>query len=118
MCHGKFNFQPMGLPGPWEEYRDVFKTCLTCHTAIRTVRHQVNFLKPEAIEAAGKESGDYCYGCHGGRHWYRISFPYPRHPWPGSADVVPDWAKDRPKESNPRFTSAAPKAEGSAAKSN
>ena len=33
--------------------REMFQNdCLTCHAAIRTTRHQVNYLKAEAIEAA------------------------------------------------------------------
>lgn len=104
MCHGKFNHEVMALPGPWHEVRQDFgDNCLTCHVAFRTERHKVNFLKPEAIEQAGQESADACYGCHGGRSWYRISYPYPRHPWPGMAEDTPDWAKDRPTKSQARF---------------
>jgi hypothetical protein len=44
-----------------------------------------------------------CYGCHGGRQWYRISFPYPRHSWAGMPEETPDWAKNRPTESEARF---------------
>ena len=32
-----------------------------------------------------------------------ISYPYPRHAWPGMPPEVPDWAKDRPTESEARF---------------
>lgn len=104
MCHGVFNYQVMGVPGSWIEHGKLFgDNCLTCHAAIRTVRHQVNYLKPDAIEEAAKASNDVCFGCHGGRSWYRIHYPYPRHTWPGAGDVVPDWAKDRPTESEPRF---------------
>lgn len=105
MCHGKFDYKVMaGLPGPWTESRDLFQNnCLACHAAFRTKRHEVNFLNAEAIEEAGKESGDACFGCHGGRSWYRISYPYPRHEWAGMAPTVPDWAKDRPTESQARF---------------
>ncbi len=108
MCHGQFPYQNMGMPGPWSEVgATAFQNnCLMCHAAIRTNRHQVNFLKPEAIEAAGKADSDACYGCHGGRSWYRISFPYPRHAWPGAAPTVPEWAKNRPTESEPRFRNA------------
>lgn len=77
--------------------------CMTCHVAIRTARHEVNFLKPKAIEAAGQADPDVCFGCHGGRAWYRIPYPYARHVWPGSGDVVPEWAKERPTKSDPRF---------------
>jgi hypothetical protein len=104
MCHGQFNYEVMGLPGPWAEHGETFgNNCLMCHEGIRTSRHNVNFLKPKAIEAAGRESADHCYGCHGGRAWYRIPFPYPRHAWDGMDKDVPDWAKNRPSSSEPRF---------------
>ena len=103
-CHGQMNTAVMGLPGPWRETREMFQNdCLTCHAAIRTTRHQVSYLKPDAIEAAGKGNGDVCYGCHGGRAWYRITYPYPRHAWPGMAEETPDWAKGRPTQSEARF---------------
>ena len=103
-CHGQMNIQVMGLPSPWHESKDMFgNSCLTCHAAIRTTRHQVNYLKAAAIEAAGAKNADTCYGCHGGRSWYRIAYPYPRHAWDGMAPEVPDWAKDRPTESEARF---------------
>ena len=103
MCHGQFPYQVMGLPGPWHESGAMFQNnCLLCHATIRTKRHNVNFLNAEAIETAGKTNSDTCYGCHGGRAWYRTNFPYPRHAW--NADkTVPDWAKDRPTESDLRF---------------
>jgi hypothetical protein len=108
MCHGKFNYQVMGVPGSWIEHGQLFgDNCLTCHAAIRTNRHQVNFLKPEAIEEAATQAKDVCYGCHGGRSWYRISYPYPRNTWPGDSGTIPDWAKDRPTSSNPRYTVTA-----------
>jgi len=108
-CHGQMPIQNMGLPGPWPEVKAAFGgTCLTCHAAIRTNRHQVSYLKPAAIEAAGKKNPDICYGCHGGRPWYRISYPYPRHPWPGMPAAVPAWAKDRPTTSEARFLVASP----------
>jgi nitrate/TMAO reductase-like tetraheme cytochrome c subunit len=104
MCHGQFNHEVMGLPGPWAEHGETFgNNCMMCHDGIRTTRHNVNFLKPKAIEAAGRESSDNCYGCHGGRAWYRIPFPYPRHAWDGMDTDVPDWAKNRPTRSEPRF---------------
>jgi nitrate/TMAO reductase-like tetraheme cytochrome c subunit len=104
MCHGQFNFPVMGLPGPWSEHGETFgNNCLTCHEGIRTTRHNVNFLKPRAIEEAGRESAEHCYGCHGGRAWYRIHFPYPRHAWEGMDKEVPDWARYRPTQSEPRF---------------
>ena len=104
MCHGAYPYQVMGLPGPWDENREAFQNnCLLCHATIRTNRHKVNFLKADAIEEAGKKDSDVCYGCHGGRQWYRIAYPYPRHPWPGMPEEVPDWAKNRPTESPARF---------------
>ena len=108
MCHGQFPAQLMGVPGPWPDNAKIFgDSCLTCHVAIRTNRHQVNFLNAEIIEEAAKQNSDVCYGCHGGRAWYRISYPYPRHTWPGAAEQVPDWAKERPTTSNPRFRTSA-----------
>ena len=104
MCHGRFPHEVMGLPDSWAKVGELFgNNCMTCHVAIRTSRHNVNFLKPKAIEEAGKQSADSCYGCHGGRQWYRISFPYPRHPWPGMASEKPAWAKNRLTESEARF---------------
>lgn len=105
MCHGQFPWKIMaGLPGPWEKSRNIFNNnCMACHMAIRTKRHHVNFLKSDAIEKAGLEDGDVCFGCHGGRAWYRTSYPYPRHSWPGMATEIPDWAKNRPTESQLRY---------------
>lgn len=112
MCHGRYTYENMGVPGPWPEFGAAFQNnCLLCHAVFRTNRHQVNYLKPDAIEALAKEDSDVCYGCHGGRAWYRIGFPYPRHPWPGMAEAVPDWAKDRPAESESRFLVGASKPE-------
>lgn len=106
MCHGQFNHEVMNLPAPWHEIRDGFgNNCLLCHDNIRTHRHRVNFLKADAIEKAGMDSGDSCYGCHGGRSWYRTTYPYPRHAWPGMDKDLPDWARDRPSESESRFLS-------------
>ncbi|MDR2128692.1 MAG: hypothetical protein LBP52_06465 [Burkholderiaceae bacterium] len=106
-CHGTMNWPVMTLPEPWPKIKDSFQNnCLMCHTVFRTNRHQVNYLNAEAIEeaAAKPNGGDVCYGCHGGRAWYRINFPYPRHPWPGmDTSTTPDWAKDRPTESEIRF---------------
>jgi len=104
LCHGAFNHEVMAIPGPWHEHAETFgNSCVACHAAFRTHRHQVNYLRPEAIELAGVQSSDSCYGCHGGRSWYRIAYPYPRHAWPGMAATIPDWAVDRPTESQPRF---------------
>jgi hypothetical protein len=77
--------------------------CLLCHAGIRTNRHQVNYLNAAEIEKLGAQSGDTCFGCHGGRSWYRISYPYPRHKWEGMPADTPDWAKNRPTESDVRF---------------
>lgn len=104
MCHGQFPYQTMGVPGPWREFGVAFQNnCLLCHAAFRINRHNVNYLKPQGIEDLAKEKEDVCFGCHGGRSWYRISFPYPRNPWPGMAEPAPEWAKDRPVQSEPRF---------------
>jgi hypothetical protein len=112
LCHGQFNNQVMGLPESWPQSREAFSNnCLLCHDGIRTQRHQVNYLKADAIETAGRQSSDVCYGCHGGRSWYRSSYPYPRHDWPGMDKEVPDWARDRPTSSEPRFLLGIPVAE-------
>lgn len=112
-CHGRHNYEIMGLPGSWEESSEMMGgSCITaCHVAIRTERHKVDYLKAEEIEKAGQENSDTCYGCHGGRQWYRITYPYPRHPWPGMDKKVPDWAKDRPTASDPRYSLNSPVAE-------
>jgi hypothetical protein len=107
-CHGQMPWQNMGLPGHWSTTKTIFQdNCLICHATIRTVRHQVNYLKPKEIEAAGWSliayKSDLCFGCHGGRPWYRISYPYPRHPWPGMTGDTPAWAKGRPTVSESRF---------------
>lgn len=111
-CHGQFSFQNMGLPGPWHEIREQMgNNCLLCHSNIRTSRHQVTYLHPEVIEAEAKTNGgETCYGCHGGRSWYRISYPYPRHPWPDMPTETPEWAKGRSAESEARFVKPAPAA--------
>lgn len=104
MCHGEFNTAVMGLPSHWRESGEMFgNNCLICHASTRTQRHNVNFLKPKEIEAAGQANGDACYGCHGGRSWYRISYPYPRHDWEGMDKEIPDWAQGRPRQSESRF---------------
>jgi len=77
MCHGQFATEAMSLPDNWPTVRDGFNNdCLICHVGILTERHKSSFLNADAIEAAGKRSGDACYGCHGGRAWYRIVYPY------------------------------------------
>ena len=113
LCHGQFNWQVMGLPSHWRESSETFgNNCMACHAGIRTTRHNVNFLKPAAIEAAGAENGDVCYGCHGGRAWYRINYPYPRHAWDGMDKEIPDWAKGRPDRSDPRFLTDPKRGQG------
>ncbi|MCP8939576.1 hypothetical protein NK718_13700 [Alsobacter sp. SYSU M60028] len=109
-CHGSYPAENMGLAGSWAELREGLETpetpngCLTCHAdQFRTVRHQVTYLKAAEIEKAAKTSSDVCYGCHGGRQWYRISYPYPRHPWPGMPADAPEWAAGRPVTSDARF---------------
>lgn len=103
-CHGQLPWQLMGLPGPWEEHKAAFgNNCLTCHAAIRTKRHEVTYLNAAAIEQAGKDGADACHGCHGGRAWYGIGYPYARTPWPEMPAEVPEWAKHRPKQSEARF---------------
>lgn len=103
-CHGKFPHQVMGLPADWPQIREAMgNNCMTCHQAIRTNRHQVNYLKAADIEKLGAATSDVCYGCHGGRSWFRIAYPYARHPWEGMPSEIPDWAKGRPTSSEPRF---------------
>lgn len=110
-CHGAFPYENMGLPGPWHESRESFETdgvkngCLgACHgETFRTNRHQVTYLDGKRIEELAQESSDVCFGCHGGRTWYRNSYPYPRNAWPGMDKEIPDWAKDRPTQSDPRY---------------
>ncbi len=110
-CHGQMPAREiMGLPGPWAQVKDQFQNdCLTCHAAFRTNRHNVSYLKAEAIEEAAKAAaatrtgGDVCYGCHGGRPWYRIAYPYARNPWPGMPEATPEWARLRPRHSELRF---------------
>lgn len=106
-CHGQMPWQNMGLPGSWADptVSAAFTNSCTsaCHSTIRTNRHNVTYLNHDAIEADGAKNADVCFGCHGGRPWYRISYPYPRHPWPGMPEVTPDWAKNRPTESEARF---------------
>lgn len=104
MCHGPFPYTSMGLPSDWlTSGPAVGNNCLACHAAIRTVRHRVNFLKADAIEKAAAQNSEVCYGCHGGRAWYRVAFPYARNPWPDMPADTPDWAKGRPTRSEARF---------------
>ena len=106
-CHGQMDWQVMGLPGPWAEVKEQMgNNCLACHESIRTNRHEVSYLDARAIETAGQNNNDVCYGCHGGRSWYRIAYPYARHPWP-DMPPAPEALKDRPPHSEPRFDKAA-----------
>ena len=113
-CHGAMPDPEniMGLAGSWPEARVDLESpeapngCLSCHAELfRTERHNVSYLKAANIEELARAgSSDSCYGCHGGRQWYRISYPYPRHAWPGMDDsTVPDWAVNRPTESDPEY---------------
>jgi len=110
-CHGSFPdpVRIMALPGAWPEARKLMESpeqpngCLLCHAAFRTIRHRVSYLDAAAIEDLAKESSDVCYGCHGGREWYRNSYPFPRHAWPGMSPDVPEWARGRPSRSDPRY---------------
>ena len=103
-CHGKHNWQVMGLPAAWDQSKTMCQdNCLLCHVAVRTTRHQVNYLNAQAIEQAGAKSSESCFGCHGGRSWYRLNYPYPRNPWSGMPPEIPDWAKNRATESEARF---------------
>lgn len=109
-CHGQMNWPVMGLPEPWPKAKTLFQNnCLMCHSAIRTTRHQVTYLNAKAIEeqAAKPNGGDVCFGCHGGRAWYRAIYPFPRHAWPEMSPEVPAWAKNRPTQSEARFIIAA-----------
>lgn len=106
-CHGRMDWQLMGLKGPWPAVNGMHEAgCLECHDKTRTIRHQVSYLNAVAIEAAAEKDADVCHTCHGGLAWYRIAYPYPRHPWPGMPAVTPAWAKDRPGASEPRFALA------------
>lgn len=119
LCHGQFPYPVMaGLSGPWADERPNYETedgtngCLACHAkdgGFRSTRHQVSYLKADAIEEAAQKNADVCYGCHGGRSWYRISYPYPRHAWDGMPDELPEWAQGRPTQSDPRWALPAAK---------
>ena len=110
-CHGAFPFKFMeGVESNWPEARKDIEDeetpngCLTCHEeTFRTNRHNVTYLNAANIEKLAKKSSDVCYGCHGGRQWYRTSYPYPRHPWPDMDEETPDWAKNRPTQSDPEY---------------
>ncbi len=112
-CHGKFPYENMdGVEDNWNiarkdiEDEDVKNGCLTCHGegGFRPDRHNVTYLNAANIEELAKESSDVCFGCHGGRQWYRVSYPYPRHPWPDmDTEETPDWAKGRSTSSEPQY---------------
>jgi hypothetical protein len=106
-CHSQMNWPVMGLPGPWPQFREAFNNnrVVAGHGVQRTVRHQVNYLNPKATEelAVKPNGGDVCYGCHGGRAWYRVAYPFPRHLWPNMPPDTPSWAKNRPTQSEARF---------------
>ncbi len=116
-CHGAMPApeEIMGLGGPWHEVREDMEWpeapngCMSCHAeTFRTVRHNVDYLNALNIEEYARVgSSDVCYGCHGGRAWYRIAYPYPRHSWPLMEDMVgtdvPEWAIGRPTESDPQY---------------
>jgi len=110
-CHGKFPVEVMeGVEGTWPKARvdledeETPNGCLTCHEeSFRPNRHHVSYLKAASIEKLAKKSSDVCYGCHGGRQWYRTSYPYPRHPWPDMDEETPEWAKNRPTKSEPHY---------------
>lgn len=113
LCHGAMPdpVEIMGLEGPWHEIRADFEDeetlngCLTCHGeyGFRTNRHNVSYLNAANIEDLATASSDTCYGCHGGRQWYRISYPYPRHPWEDMDEETPEWALTRSPESDPKY---------------
>lgn len=116
-CHGAMPDpeEIMGLGGPWHEvradmeYAEAPNGCLSCHAeSYRTNRHNVSYLNALNIEEYARAgSSDSCFGCHGGRAWYRVSYPYPRHSWPLMEDMVgsevPEWAQGRPTESDPEY---------------
>ena len=116
-CHGQLpSAELMGLTGHWNETNNLFlNDCLPCHATTRTNRHNVNYLNAKAIEAAAvagkgdQTAADSCYGCHGGRPWYRIAYPYARNPWPEMPEGTPEWAKSRATHSESRFLKIEPK---------
>ena len=114
-CHGQMPdpVNIMGLGGPWPEVRadmedptsddpTLANGCLSCHAeTFRTNRHNVTYLNAASIEDLAQAGSDTCYGCHGGRAWFRTSYPYPRTAWPGmDTETVPDWALGRQTRSD------------------
>jgi hypothetical protein len=74
--------------------------------------HPIPAAAIEAAAVAGKSDktgGDVCYGCHGGRTWYRIAYPFARNPWPEMPEGTPEWAKSRSLHSESRFLKVEPK---------
>jgi len=114
MCHGAMPDvdEIMAIGAPWPEARLDFEDeetpngCNSCHEFIRTDRHNVTYLNAASIEELGQSGSDSCYGCHGGRQWYRISYPYPRHAYPDMDEEIPEWAADRPLLSDPAYQRA------------
>ena len=114
MCHGGMPDvdEIMAIGAPWPEARLDFEDeetpngCTSCHEFIRTDRHNVTYLNAATIEDLGQAGSDSCYGCHGGRQWYRISYPYARHAWPDMDEETPEWAIDRPTQSDPAYQRA------------
>lgn len=113
MCHGKFDYNTMpGVVGPWSVMAASYNNdCMMCHRVFRTNAHDVNYLNKEVITQAGTANGEVCYGCHGGRSWYGIAYPYPRNTWLGMSPIIPEWAKNRPTTSQPRFLIGIDKAD-------
>ena len=73
-CHGRFPDHRAAFVGPWEQARAYFDgNCMVCHAADVGRRHASPLLVREAIERLGRNAGDVCYGCHGGRAWYAVS---------------------------------------------
>jgi hypothetical protein len=104
LCHGAFAYDIMVAGADRRAFDDAFAAdCLRCHEDVRTVRHRVNYLDADAIERFGDDESHSCYGCHGGRAWFNIIYPYPRNPWPDMPEETPDWARDRPTSSDPRY---------------
>ena len=102
-CHGQMNTVIMGLPGPWPESKaSVRNGCLTCHAI--SARPPSGDL-PECQRPSkrpGRNNADTCYGCHGGRAWYRIA--YPIRATPGRhAGRRAGLGKGQPTQSEARF---------------
>jgi hypothetical protein len=73
-CHGRFPDHRAAFDGDWPAVRQRFDgNCLVCHEGDSARRHHNPLLDREAVEAQARDSGDVCYGCHGGRAWYRVS---------------------------------------------